>query len=136
MDFFESQDAARQKTGRLVFLFGLAVVSIIVSVYVVVSGAFLFTTETEEALILALFGGDGGDLAEVPLREVAETLERLRKCRSAGMDPRTKNKENAGRPATQTARDRISLCQTTSEPEARERPGCHRQPHGYRVACG
>ena len=30
MDFFESQDAARQKTGRLVFLFVLAVVSIIV----------------------------------------------------------------------------------------------------------
>ena len=49
MDFFESQDAARKKTGRLVFLFVLAVVSIIVSVYVVVSVAFLFTTETEEA---------------------------------------------------------------------------------------
>jgi Zn-dependent protease with chaperone function len=49
MDFFESQDAARQKTGRLVFLFVLAVVSIIVSVYVVVSGAFLYTTEAEEA---------------------------------------------------------------------------------------
>ena len=49
MDFFESQDAARQKTGRLVFLFVLAVVSIIVSVYVVVSGAILYTTEAEEA---------------------------------------------------------------------------------------
>ena len=49
MDFFESQDAARKKTGRLVFLFVLAVVSIIVSVYVVVSVALLFTTETEEA---------------------------------------------------------------------------------------
>ena len=49
MDFFESQDAARQKTGRLVFLFVLAVVSIIVSVYLVVSGAFLYTTEAEEA---------------------------------------------------------------------------------------
>ena len=45
MDFFESQDAARQKTGRLVFLFVLAVVSIVVSVYVVVSAAFLYTTE-------------------------------------------------------------------------------------------
>ena len=49
MDFFESQDAARRKTGRLVFLFVLAVVSIIVSVYLVVSGALLYTTETEEA---------------------------------------------------------------------------------------
>ena len=49
MDFFESQDAARQKTGRLVLLFVLAVVSIIVSVYLVVSGALFYTAETEEA---------------------------------------------------------------------------------------
>ncbi len=45
MDFFESQDAARQKTGRLVFFFALAVVSIIVSVYAVVSIALAYTTE-------------------------------------------------------------------------------------------
>ncbi|MCZ6696746.1 MAG: M48 family metallopeptidase [Acidobacteria bacterium] len=45
MDFFESQDAARRKTGRLVFLFALAVVSIIVSVYAVVSIAIIYTTK-------------------------------------------------------------------------------------------
>ena len=49
MDFFESQDAARQKTGRLVFLFALAVVSIIVSVYVAVVIAFAFATESAGA---------------------------------------------------------------------------------------
>jgi hypothetical protein len=31
MDFFEHQDVARRKTGRLIFLFILAVVAIIVS---------------------------------------------------------------------------------------------------------
>jgi Zn-dependent protease with chaperone function len=42
MDFFGSQDAARQNTGRLVALFGLAVVSLILSVYVVIALAFGF----------------------------------------------------------------------------------------------
>ena len=41
MDFFERQDAARQKTGVLVFLFVLATLSIIASVYVVVTGAII-----------------------------------------------------------------------------------------------
>lgn len=45
MDFFESQDAARRRTGRLVLLFALAVVSIIVSVYAVVSAALVFATK-------------------------------------------------------------------------------------------
>ncbi len=45
MDFFESQDAARQKTGRLVLFFALAIVSIVVSVYAVVSAAIVYTTE-------------------------------------------------------------------------------------------
>ena len=35
MDFFESQDVARRKTGRLVGLFGLAVVLIVLSIYAV-----------------------------------------------------------------------------------------------------
>ena len=45
MDFFESQDDARRKTSRLVVLFVLAVVSIIVSVYLVVTAAFALTGE-------------------------------------------------------------------------------------------
>ena len=45
MDFFESQDAARRKTGRLVFLFALAVVSIVISVYAVVSAAITYATK-------------------------------------------------------------------------------------------
>ena len=45
MDFFESQDAARQKTGRLVLLFALAVVSIIVAIYAVVVGVLVYRTE-------------------------------------------------------------------------------------------
>ena len=35
MDFFEQQDQARKKTGRLVFLFGVAVVLIIMTIYTV-----------------------------------------------------------------------------------------------------
>jgi len=45
MDFFESQDAARRKTGRLVFFFALAVVSIVLSVYAVVSAAVAYATK-------------------------------------------------------------------------------------------
>jgi len=37
MDFFEHQETARRKTGRLVILFGLAVAGIILSVYAVVT---------------------------------------------------------------------------------------------------
>jgi hypothetical protein len=40
MDFFASQDAARKKTGLLLFYFGLAVLSIIVAVYI--AFAFFF----------------------------------------------------------------------------------------------
>ena len=44
MDFFEHQEAARKKTGRLVLLFVLAVVVIIVLVYGVVAGVLLFNS--------------------------------------------------------------------------------------------
>jgi Zn-dependent protease with chaperone function len=43
MDFFESQHTARRNTGRLVVLFGLAVVAIIVVVYLVVSTFVLWS---------------------------------------------------------------------------------------------
>jgi len=54
MDFFAQQDVARKKTGRLVFLFILAVVFIIVAVYAVT----LF--------LLPLFGGGHGGDAKAP----------------------------------------------------------------------
>ena len=41
MDFFERQDLARRKTGTLVFLFIMATLSIIASVYVVVTAAIV-----------------------------------------------------------------------------------------------
>jgi Zn-dependent protease with chaperone function len=41
-DFFELQERARRRTGRLVILFVVAVVAIIVSVYIVVAGVLLF----------------------------------------------------------------------------------------------
>ncbi len=37
-DFFESQDAARRSTGRLVILFGLAVIAIALTVYALAVG--------------------------------------------------------------------------------------------------
>ena len=43
MDFFASQDAARKKTGLLLFYFGLAVFSIIVAVYIAI--AFFFANQ-------------------------------------------------------------------------------------------
>ena len=42
MDFFEHQDVARRKSGRLVFLFGLAVVLIIALVYVAIATILVF----------------------------------------------------------------------------------------------
>ncbi len=41
MDFFARQDKARRNTKLLVFYFGLAVIFIVVSVYVVIAGVFL-----------------------------------------------------------------------------------------------
>ncbi len=41
MDFFESQDAARRRTGRLVLLFATAVISIVVLTYLAVAVVFL-----------------------------------------------------------------------------------------------
>jgi len=42
MNFFEHQDAARKKTGRLVVMFILAMIGIIIGVYLVVAGAIVF----------------------------------------------------------------------------------------------
>ena len=42
MDFFEQQDVARRRTGRLIFYFGLAVVVIVVAIYFVVLIALSF----------------------------------------------------------------------------------------------
>jgi Zn-dependent protease with chaperone function len=42
MDFFQNQDVARKKTGRLVFFFILAVILIILSVYVAISAVLSF----------------------------------------------------------------------------------------------
>ncbi|MDY7109295.1 MAG: M48 family metallopeptidase [Planctomycetota bacterium] len=49
MDFFESQDAARRNTGRLVILFVLAVIAIMIAIY----------------LLVALLFGVGGGYAEI-----------------------------------------------------------------------
>lgn len=49
MDFFENQEAARTKTRWLVFLFGLAVVFIIISVYLAIR-VTLFSLETKFGL--------------------------------------------------------------------------------------
>lgn len=47
MNFFESQDAARKQTGRLVFLFGVAVVSMILSIYLIVTLALAYVAGPE-----------------------------------------------------------------------------------------
>jgi Zn-dependent protease with chaperone function len=44
MDFFQNQDVARKKTGRLVFFFILAVILIILSVYVAIAGVLAFAS--------------------------------------------------------------------------------------------
>ncbi|MHC4846405.1 MAG: M48 family metallopeptidase, partial [Planctomycetota bacterium] len=54
MDFFDSQDVARRKTGRLVTLFVLAVIAIIAATYVLVTTVLvLFTTASqgEDAIV-------------------------------------------------------------------------------------
>jgi Zn-dependent protease with chaperone function len=52
MDFFQNQDVARKKTGRLVFFFILAVILIILSVYVAIAGVLAFAEPqlTDEAV--------------------------------------------------------------------------------------
>ena len=49
MDFFEQQDIARRRTGRLVVLMGLAVVAIMVLVYLVVATAVVSVTHYQSA---------------------------------------------------------------------------------------
>jgi Zn-dependent protease with chaperone function len=60
MNFFERQDVARRKTGLLVFLFILATLSIIASVYVVVTGAIVSQNKQfgfwQPELLLAVVG--------------------------------------------------------------------------------
>ncbi len=49
MDFFEQQDLARRHTRRLVILFGIAIVGIMLSVYVVVAiGVVGVNTQTDD----------------------------------------------------------------------------------------
>jgi Zn-dependent protease with chaperone function len=55
MDFFERQDAARQKTGVLVFYFITAVVLIIISVYLAIAG-ILFATGGDREIGPGLHG--------------------------------------------------------------------------------
>jgi Zn-dependent protease with chaperone function/uncharacterized tellurite resistance protein B-like protein len=47
MDFFESQDQARKNTGRLVVLFSLAVLTIVVAVYLLISGLLVYAAQEE-----------------------------------------------------------------------------------------
>lgn len=63
MDFFQSQDAARRNTGRLVILFILAVIAIMVMVYLLVAVIFLSAGKDESAAPLlhpGLMLGVGG----------------------------------------------------------------------------
>ncbi|TVR14473.1 MAG: hypothetical protein EA391_12675 [Balneolaceae bacterium] len=48
MDFFEAQDRAKRNTGKLIFLYLLAVIGIIISVYLV--SLFIFATQVEGAV--------------------------------------------------------------------------------------
>jgi Zn-dependent protease with chaperone function len=50
MNFFEHQDAARKRTGRLVVLFGLAVVAIVASIYLVVA-LLLAANDSREGVV-------------------------------------------------------------------------------------
>ena len=60
MNFFERQDAARRQTGLLVLLFGLAMASIIASVYVIVTAAIVSQYKQfgfwQPELLLAVIG--------------------------------------------------------------------------------
>ena len=49
MNFFESQDVARRKTGRLVVLFVLAVIVIVGLTYLVIAGALVFSGAVGES---------------------------------------------------------------------------------------
>ena len=63
MDFFQSQDAARRNTGRLVILFILAVIAIMVMIYLLVAMIFLSAGRGESAAPLlhpGLMLGVGG----------------------------------------------------------------------------
>jgi len=55
VNFFERQDVARRSTGRLVVLFGLATVTIILSVYAVVTLALTYVTKELDPWQPALF---------------------------------------------------------------------------------
>ena len=46
MDFFQHQDDARRKSGRLILLFAGAVVAIVAAVYLVVAGVLLLANDT------------------------------------------------------------------------------------------
>jgi len=51
MNFFEHQDFARKRTGRLVYLFALAVIAIVLSVYLLIAVLLTFSGENEQTPI-------------------------------------------------------------------------------------
>lgn len=59
MDFFTAQDKSRQKTKSLLGVFGVAVVFIVVAIYAVTTGIWMFVAEGQA-------GGAGGVNLEVP----------------------------------------------------------------------
>lgn len=62
MDFFKAQDQARKKTGRLVLLFGAAVVTLVVLTNALVAVVVMLTTQTS----VTLYEGIGTTLATIP----------------------------------------------------------------------
>ena len=54
MDFFQHQDDARRKSGRLILLFAGAVVAIVAAVYLVVAGVLLLANDTGDGQAVAL----------------------------------------------------------------------------------
>ena len=60
MDFFESQDSARRNTGRLILLFGLAVISLILITNFLVMLIFGFLSTEIPQGEDQLYGGNYG----------------------------------------------------------------------------
>lgn len=63
MDFFKAQDQARKKTGRLVALFGAAVVTLVVLTNGLVAIVVMLTTQTSATM----YQGIGNTLANIPV---------------------------------------------------------------------
>jgi Zn-dependent protease with chaperone function len=63
VDFFKAQDQARKKTGRLVLLFGAAVVTLVLLTNALVAVVVMLTTQTS----VTLYEGIGSTLATIPI---------------------------------------------------------------------